>query len=167
MNLRDNILRRYIELFHQTYIDTAEKYLPKEKLSSLLRYSLIKGGTVGYVSTQFGAGYEYVGADEQNIDVRVSSARIEDFFTGAPNRIRRLQPMLLLGGKNTTIGGLTLAGGFPFRLTSIDASVRLIDVQFKALDWTRIVTFAELYGNRTVDFWSENNAINRAKDEIL
>ncbi len=167
MNLTGDILRKYIELFHQTYIDTAEKYLPKEILSSLLRYSLIKGRTIGYVSTQFGAGYEYVDADEQNIEVRVSSAQIEDFFTGAPNRVRKLKPAFLIGGKNTTIGMLTLAGAFPFRLASINASIRLIDIQFKALDWTRIVKFAELYGNRTVDFWSENNAISRAKDEIL
>jgi len=167
MNLTDTILRNYIEFFHRTYIDTAEKYLPKDKLSLLLRYPLIKGRTIGYVSTQFGAGYEYVDADVQNIEVRVSSARIEDFLIGAPNRVRKLQPMFLIGGTNTTIGSLTIDGAFPVRLTSINSSVRLIDVQLKALDWTRIVEFAELYGNRTVDFWSEKNAISKAKDEIL
>lgn len=166
MNLRDNILRDYIELFHRTYIDTAETYLPKDKLSLLLRYPLIKGRTIGYVSTQFGAGYEYVDADEQNVEVRVSSARIENFLIGAPNRVRKLPPMFLLG-KGSGIGSLTIEGAFPFKLASTDASVRLFDVQFKALGWTRIVKFAELYGNRTVDFWSEKNAISKAKDEIL
>src|SRR5205814_3704879 len=112
--------------------------------------SLIKGSTIGYVSTRFGAGFEYVDAGVQNVEVRVSSARIEDFFTGAPNRIRKLTPMFSLGGANSGISSLTIDGAFPFRLTSVNSSIRLTDVQFKAFDWTRIVKFAELYGNRTV-----------------
>jgi hypothetical protein len=166
MNVREDSLRHYLEVFHQTYIDTAEKYIPQERLSLLLRYSLIKGRTIGYVSTQFGAGYEYVDADVQAVEVQVSSARIEDFFNRAPNRVRRLPTMFPLGA-NCGIASLTIEGAFPFRLASPDAFVRLFDVRFKALGWQRIVKFAELYGNRTTDFWSETNAVRRAKDEIL
>ncbi len=167
MNLTDEILHKYLEVFHKTYIDTAEKNISKNKLNSLLRYSLIKGGTIGYVSTQFGAGYEYLGEDVDNIHIQVSSARIEDVFTRAPRNIIKLKPMILLGGSNSTMSHVDMKGCFPFRLTTTNTSIRLIDVRFQALEWNRKVKFAELYGNRDSDFWSEKNAIIRAKDEII
>lgn len=174
MNVRDDSLRHYLDVFNRTYIETAEQFIPHENLNLLLRFPLIKGGTIGYVSTQFGAGYEYVDADIQAVKVQVTSARIEDFFNRAPNRVRRLPTIFpiegaitTIEGAITTIGGMTLEGGFPFRLTSSHASIRLFDVQFKALGWQRMVKYAELYGNRTAEFWSETNAIRRAKDEIL
>ena len=63
--------------------------------------------------------------------------------------------------------GLTFNGSFPFRLTSQEASVSFTDVTFKVGDWSRPVKHAELYGNRTIAFWSDVNAVTKAKDEIL
>lgn len=167
MNITDDLLRKYLDLFHQTYIETARKYIPQEKLNLLQRYSMIRGGTIGYVSTQFGAGYEYIKKESSGADIEVSSARIEDFFTKAPNYVRRLKPMFQIEGTNTTISSLTLQGTFPFRLTSPNSSVRFINVRFNINGWSRVVEFAEIYANRSVEFWSEKKAVERAKDEIL
>jgi len=167
MNVRSETLYHYIQIFNETFLNTARSFLPEETLKSLRRYPLIQGGITGYISTQFGLGIEYLGEQSSGITIRTSSSRIEDFFTGAPSRVRKLPTMLKIGGSNCTVQGLTLEGGFPFRLASENASVRLIDVRFTAQGWSRDVQYAELYSNRRTEFWSEVKAVSRAKDEIL
>jgi hypothetical protein len=48
-----------------------------------------------------------------------------------------------------------------------EASVRMHDCQFEVRPWARKVSAAELYGNRTAEFWSESRALASAKDEII
>lgn len=167
MNVTEDLLRNYLEVFHKTYIDTAKQFLPKENLQFLSRYLFSSGGIIGYVSTNFGAGFEYIGESYSGISIQRSSARVEDLFTNAPASIRRLQPMLDISASDIKLIGLTLKGSFPFRLTSQEASVSFTDVTFTVGDWSRPVKHAELYGNRTIAFWSEVNAVSKAKDEIL
>jgi hypothetical protein len=167
VNVTEDLLRRYIEQFNGTFLETAHAFLPKEVLELLLRYPLIRGNIIGYVSTQFGAGFEYLGQGLPDITIHRSSRRIEDLFTDAPKRVRKLQPLIEIPGSNVILAKVTTDGRFPFRLTSEQASVRLINVRFTAQGWSRDVAYAELYGNRTAEFWSEVNAVRKAKDEIL
>jgi hypothetical protein len=71
------------------------------------------------------------------------------------------------GGGTFTFERINVEGFFPLRFSSENTFIRLIDVQFAAQGWTRFVRYAELYGNRRSEFWSEAKAISRAKDEIL
>jgi hypothetical protein len=62
---------------------------------------------------------------------------------------------------------LRFLGGFPFRLDGLDASLSISDVRFEAAGWNRIVTYAEVFGNRSKDNWLKEKAVSRAKDEVL
>jgi hypothetical protein len=75
--------------------------------------------------------------------------------------------MFAIGGHTISIGRLTLEGGFPFRLNNEQADVTLFDIRFHVGQWERIIEFAQVYGNRSSIFWSAQNAVARAKDEIL
>lgn len=170
MNVTDDAFRRYIETLHATWADFVREHLPDGVPDRLLRSSLMKGRVEGYISTQFGAGFEYT-QGTQALSLDKSSRRIEDLFTKAPLRVSKLPPMFKIGGSDVSIQGLTLEGTFPFRLTSEDASLVLIDVRFAAFGWMREVEYAEIYGNRRAEFWSKTRAVERAlaraKDDVL
>lgn len=165
MNVNDDLLIKYLDLFHNTYRETVDKFIPKENFDLLIRYSLLNYGIIGYISTQFGAGFEYV-EDKSRTEIKVSSARIEDAFFNTPSRIRKLPPSIHLLGKGV-FTHVSFGNGVTFRLGSSNASAILTDVKVESDDWKHNVIYAELYANRTKEFWSEKNAISRAKDEVL
>lgn len=127
----------------------------------------LSGETIGYVSTKFGAGYEYVKKDRPTLFVKRSSQRIEELFLNTPRRVSRLEPHYYIAAKDITIIGLPHEGRFPFRLTSETASLRLIGVSFKVDTWSRKIDYAEIFANRSVDFWDTRHAVSRAKDEVF
>jgi len=169
VNVRNEMLIRYIQIFNETFLNTGRQFLPEKILTSLLRYPLIQGGIIGYISTRFGVGIEYSGKKPSGITIINSSSRIEHFFFRAPARVRKLRgsAFKIEGGGTFTFERINVEGFFPLRFSSENTFIRLIDVQFAAQGWSRLVRYAELYGNRTADFWSEAKAISRAKDEIL
>jgi hypothetical protein len=91
VNVSNKMLYEYIQVFNETFLVTGRQFLPENILTSLLRYLLIQGGIVGYISTQFGAGIEYSGEKPSGITMINSSSRIEDFFFQAPTRVRKLR----------------------------------------------------------------------------
>jgi hypothetical protein len=174
MNVRSEMLYHYIQVFNEIFLSTGRQFLPEEILKSLLRYPLIQGGIIGYISTQFGVGIEYLGQQSSGIKIVNSSLRIEDFFLGAPSRVRKLrgtavkfQPADTCTLGICTLERVTTEEIFPFRIASENALIRLIDVRFTAQGWSRYVQYAEIYGNRRSEFWSKVMAVSRAKDEIL
>ncbi|MDO8291839.1 MAG: hypothetical protein Q7T29_03070 [Gallionella sp.] len=167
MNVTDKDLRAYIEAFHATLVAAARDYLPQEHRKELFHASLLPAKITGYVSTQFGVAIEYEHAPETTIQIVKSSARVEDLLVQAPSRFRDIGPMLSIGGANTGVAKLTLSGAFPFRLTSVGASVKIEDVAFEIGQWKRVVQFAEVFGDRDSASWSVGKAESRAKDEIL
>lgn len=167
MNVTDKDLRAYIEAFHATLVAAAQDYLPREHRKELFHASLLPAKIKGYVSTQFGVAIEYEHAPETTIQIVKSSARVEDLLVQAPSRFRDIGPMLSIGGANTGVAKLTLSGAFPFRLTSVGASVSIKDVGFEIGPWKRVVQFAEVFGDRDVASWSVGKAESRAKDEVL
>ena len=173
MNVTEDALRAYIDLFHSTLEETAQQFLAEDTRAQLLHASLLPARIVGYVSTQFGAGIEYCPADRTEIDIVRGSARVEDLFVQAPQRARDLGPMFRVqegSGEFLNAGGvfrLTLEGGFPFRLAGANSAFRFGEVAFRIGGWQRHVEYAEIFGNRTAAFWSTEQAIARAKDEVL
>lgn len=159
-------MRSYLDAFHSTYAETARARLPADLRASLARYGQLEHGIVGYVSTNFGAGFEYV-AGLDGLEVRRGSARVEDLVFDAPGWVRRSEPLIAIGGRDCSIEGGTLEGTFPIRLTSTDASVRLRDLRAKAGSWTRDVEWAELFADRRAEAWSDEKAVQRSLDELL
>jgi hypothetical protein len=165
-NVTEEQMEKYLCTFQDEYVRSVEQYVPEELRRRLLRYSLLPASVVGFVSTQLGAGYEYR-AGEPGINVERHSRRVEEIFVGGPPWLAKVGPMFAIGGSNIGIARLTLEGGFPFRFTDEAADVYFYEVRFKAGTWQRDVLYAQLFANRLAEFWSEAEAIRRAKDEVL
>lgn len=165
-NVTEDQLQSYLKIFHDTYLETVETLIPSDYQPQLLRRGLLPAEVVGYVSTQFGAGYEYKPSEAFSISVRRGSRRVEELLLEVPSRFRNSTAMMRLEGHNT-VGHLTLSGSFPFRLENGADAVQFIDLGVKLGNWTRIVRYAELTSIRSAEYWSESNAIARAKDELL
>ena len=160
-------MRRYLETFHADFQELQAQHISETHRPFLRRAELLPGLVTGYVSTQFGAGFEYFEAPEFRIETHRSSRRGEELFSGAPLSISKLPPLFRIGGANIGFEALTLAGTFPFRLTSAAASVTFRDVGFDVGPWKRIVRYAEIFGERSATFWSELNAKQRVRAEIF
>ncbi len=169
MNATDDTVRRYVETLHATVQEVSGRFFSPEQSKQLVHNSLLPAKITCYVSTQFGVGFEYSRAPETKIATVLGSARVEDLFVQAPKRLRDVGPMVSIGGSNTGIERLTLAGKFPFRLSREEASVNIAEVRFasEALGWKRDVEYAEIYGDRRASRWSIEAAESRAKDEVL
>ena len=161
-NVTADQLVEYLNVFHHAFQEAVRSFLPKPLHDSLLRQALSQHHIRGFVSTQFGAGYEYTGEGPPGISVKVGSRRVEYIFLDdAAASIRRLPSMLAVDGHDVGIMYLTLEGGFPFRLATPDASIRFVDVGFRVPPWDRIVRLAEIFADRTAAFWSPANAAMR------
>jgi hypothetical protein len=139
--------------------------IPGEFQPYLLRRALLPANVIGYVSTQFGAGYEYRSNESFSISTKRGSRRVEELLLEVPPRFRRSTEMIRVEGGGT-FGHFTLAGSFPFRLGAA-GRLRLIDIRVELGEWERTIEYAELESIRSADYWSESNAIARAKDELL
>jgi hypothetical protein len=165
-NLSEAGMLAYLQAFHDVFRRKAVERLPPDLRTSLARWPHLDDGITGYVSTRFGAGFEYTD-DEPGIRIVRGSSRVEELLFEAPGRVRRLQQFFAFDGGDNHVEGMTLEGLWPVRLTSSDASVRLVDLAAVALGWRREVRWAELYGNRDADAWSVAVAGERAMDELL
>jgi len=163
----DSDMATYLAAFAATFAETADRFIPQDKISSLQRYPHLSEPMVGYVSTQFGAGFEYMESAEAAVVVRRGRARIEHLLLGAPPRIQRLPPAFEVSYPNVAIVGPRFEDCVPVRLCTTDTHVRLIRVSVDALGWSRAIRFAELFGDNSPELWSEAKAVERAKDEIF
>lgn len=167
MNLSKDEFKNYLDVFHSTLENTAKEFLENELQKEVLHMSLLPANITGYLSTQYGIAIEYKPSDKTIISVKMGSARVEDLFVKAPHSLRKMAPLVKNSGKNNLFHSCSFSGKFPFRLEGADASLFLYKVDFMAQDWKQYVHFAEIYANRSKQFWSIENAVSRAKDEIL
>lgn len=165
-NVTADELRAFIETFHAVLDETSSVALDPANRRKLFHASPLPARITGYVSTQLGVAIEYEAAAETSIDVVRGSARVEDLLVRAPSALHHIGPMLNILGKSS-VSGLTLDGGFPFRLTQPNAIVSFKDVQFRAGQWTREILVAEVWANRAAARWTADKAALRAKDEVL
>ncbi|MGD0624679.1 MAG: hypothetical protein ABSB32_08165 [Thermodesulfobacteriota bacterium] len=169
INIREEGIRAYIERFHETLDLISGRFFKPDQAKNLLHRSLLPAKIICYVSTQFGVAFEYSKAAATTIETIGGSARIEDLIVKAPKRLREIGPLFNVGGSSILMAGLTLADGFPFRLSDTQANVTFKDVRFlwDALKWVRNVEYAEVYGDRRAERWTMAEAESRAKDEVL
>lgn len=165
-NVSEERMREYLKGFHAEYRKAAEGQVPADLRRHLERYPHLSSGIIGYVSTQFGAGFEYDRSRPGEIAIVRGSARVEDLFWKAPASLRR-RMTFILAGQTTSVHGGGFNGGYPVRLASANSSVRLVDVSADAPGWSRYVSYAELLGDRSAENWSSEQAVRRALSEIL
>jgi hypothetical protein len=166
--IRDTDLERYLGIFHETYLETAERLLPATLLEQLRRLPLIEaGGIRGYISTNRigGTAWEYTGNPPPAIHVTHGSSPIEELFFDYPSSLLKSDFCFFRVGSMTLSGGL-FKGGRLLKLVH-PAFVQLNDLILKHRDWERTVLFAEIATDRSEEFWSDANAITRAKDELV
>ena len=168
-NITEEGLRKYVTEFHNTLCEVANRFFSPEQSRRLFHNSLLPAKIICYVSTQFGVAFEYVSAPSTSVETIRGSARVEDLLVRAPKELRRVGPLLKIAGSNIEVAHLTLANGFPFRLSGPQTNVTLQDVRFacEGLNWAREVQYAEVYGDRSASTWSIAAAQSRAKDEVL
>ncbi len=144
MNATENTVKRYVETLHGSLLQLSGRFFSPEQSKQLLHNSLLPAKIVCYISTQFGIGFEYSAAPQTKIETVRGSARVEDLFVQAPKQLGG-GPLFLIEASDITIGKLTLAGKFPFRLGDNEASVKFWDVRFAddSLSWKRDVEYAE------------------------
>jgi len=168
-NITEEGITKYIEEFHRTLDEVANRFFNSEQSKNLLHRSLLPAKIICYVSTQFGVAFEYIPASSTSIETIRGSARVEDLLVRAPKKLRNIGPLFNIAGSNIEIAQLTLANGFPFRLSDEQANVTLRNIRFtcEAFNWVREILYAEIYGDRSASTWSVAAAQNRAKDEVL
>jgi hypothetical protein len=169
VNITEEGIIKYIEAFNEALEEESSRFFPKDESNQLLHKSLLPAKIVCYVSTQYGVGIEYVSAATTSVESVRGSARVEDLFVQAPKRLWNIGPMFNIAAAGIEISKLTLAGGFPFRLSTNDATVTFREIRFSSdeLSWERNVEYAEIYGDRNELKWSVEAAQNKAKDEVL
>lgn len=172
VNVTEKGIREYIDAFLRTIDETAKQFLPQESLSLLIHTSLLPSRVVAYVSTQYGVAIEYLKSERTQIEVVRGSARVEELLLQAPNWLRFKKELLLVGGNSGWrarhgIRRMELNGAFPFRCTGSDFRFTIEESTFNCGPWSKKIKYAEVYGNRSAEFWSKENAVARAKDEVL
>lgn len=88
-----------------------------------------------------------------------------DLFFDYPRSLVKSHFCFFRGGSMTLSGGAFVDG----RLLELTppALVQLNDLILKHRGWQRVVLFAEISTERSTEFWSDQNAMMRAKDELL
>lgn len=169
MNLVERTFEEYLEIFHSTLSQSADEYFPANLSHKLLHLSFLPARIIGYVSTQFGIGFEYIPAKETSIKIVIGSARVESLFVKPPMPFLERGAMFNITGVDCSISDLTVNTKtcLPFKLVEEPSNVSIKDVCFEIGSQRKIVTYAELYSNHNIENWSREKAIIRAKDEVL
>lgn len=167
MNVTEQDLENYINVFHSVLSETANEYIPAKHLQNILHLSLLPALIMGYVSTQFGVAIEYEPSENTSIHIRRGSARVEELLVQAPKAIRKTGPLVTIGGENIRFYNTPFSGRFPFRLITKEASAYFSEARFSAGQWERNIFYAEVFGNRSLENWNSEKAISRAKDEVI
>ena len=77
MNVTEEGLKEYIEVFYYTLHDSSQNYLPTKHHKNLRHLSLLPANIIGYVSTQYGVAVEYIPSDDMFIKIVKGSGRVK------------------------------------------------------------------------------------------
>ncbi|MBI4833445.1 MAG: hypothetical protein HY811_01310 [Planctomycetes bacterium] len=167
-NVSEIEFKQYLETYHKTLEETVNKFLPKEYVTKLWSFAIQPSHIIGYLSTNFGIGYEYV-PGKNDIQIVRGSSRIEDLFLKTTKQIRNIKSrgIVAYGSGTIILDSGQFKNIYPFSLESLNARIRIFNTTCEALNWKRYIALGEIFGNRKKDFWTTELAITRAKDEIL
>jgi len=168
-NIREADLQRYLHRYNEAYFETAERLLPPTLRAQLRKLELIEaGGIRGHVSTNRsgGAAWEYTGRKPFGVAVRYGSQRIEDLIFDYPSDMLRNGYPVFFRGDSFSLSGGTFKDGRLMELVP-PAFVTINDLYLTHGSWIRPVLYAEISTDRSEEFWSDLNAVTRAKDELV
>ncbi|MEK7450255.1 MAG: hypothetical protein AAB019_12335 [Planctomycetota bacterium] len=167
-NLNETEFKQYLETYDKTLKETAIKFLPQDAISKLWAFAIQPSHVVGYLSTNFGIGYEYV-QGKGDIQIIRGSLRIEDLFLKTTKQIQGIKSrgVVASGSGVIILDSCQFKDTYPFSLESTTARIRIANTTFEASNWKRYIALGEVLGNRKKEFWTTELAIVRAKDEIL
>ncbi len=168
MNLIERTFKEYLEVFHSTLSQSAKEYFPANLSHKLLHLSFLPAQIIGYVSTNFGVGFEYIPAKETNIKIVIGGKRIENLFSN-PNKLLITSKTLFYLNSNIHMSGFNVDSGsyIPFILLNENSSVFLNGACLDTDARRKTVVYAELYGDSKVESWTRERAVIRAKNEVL
>ncbi len=181
MNVTEEVLQEYLDVFNRTLRETAEQYLPPELQGNLFHLALLPAHIVAYLSTQFGLAIEYRSVEQADngkttIRFKKGSDRVENLLFPIPPPMRSIGTAMSIGGSNVRMSEVSISGLVPFRLENSQASVFMEDSVVESstfytsgipYKFRKHVRYAEVFGNREKDNWSREKAVRRAMDEVL
>lgn len=161
--------KQYLEIYRKTLEETANQFLPKDAILKLRAFAIQPARIIGYLSTNFGIGVEYVqDQNKDKIEIIRGSLRIEDLFLKTNKKVQKIKSTgIVTSGGIVNLDSCKFDNIYPFRLESENTRIRIANTSFQAFEWKRYVALGEIFGNRNKDFWSPQLAIARAKDEVL
>lgn len=168
-NVNETEFEAYLSTFFARLTDLAERFVP-EYANQLFHTGQLPALITGFVSTQYGVGYEMQRASSTSIRIKRGSARIEDLvWADAPSSMRAVLPALVFS--NSTHGLIKdseFVNALPVRLKGVSDEITLVNVLCSS-DWgyRRRVEFLRLSGRREAEFWTPERAATRAAEEVL
>ena len=177
-NISDSAFRKYLEVFHDTLLESAGRFLPRHLKGNLLHSAQLPCHVRGIVSTEFGVSIDYdpyppgAALPSSSYTVSTSSQRIEEAVLlqfGAPRSFRERPPLVIAAGGRYHMAGMHLLS--PVRLGK-DSILRLDRCAFSEekaapYGWSMGTAFLELHAANDSSSWTLELAIARAKDEVL
>jgi len=169
MTVSNDQFRAYLETFHATYRRKIDQYIPAEYRPHLLRVKHLLGSSIaGYVSTIYGAGYEYRPGKPGEIEVSSGSARVDEFLFQAPRGALEDKANVAFSLRASNFRMLNARfGRIPLRLDADEAYALVANVRWTFRETQRSIAFAQIFADRTRTFWSPEKAVERAMDEVL
>ena len=165
-NVTEAQLRKYLEVFFGHLEEMADQHLPDQS-HQLFHTSHLPATITGYVSTQYGVGYEMRRASVTSIEVRRGSSRVEDLvWRGAP---KRTPPAIVIRDSHRIlIQRATFSDLIPVRLAGDSDDISLVDVtcEFRS-GYRRALDFLWLSSRRNSELWTPERAVSRAAAEVL
>jgi len=166
----DEQLREYFRTFHRVYAEKIEAAIPQKYRGNLLRYGHLTQGVIVYVSTNWGIGYEYDPLRyDGTVELLKTSARVEESMFQVPRGTLDVPGTVMASvhAPRCHFSFCQFAGQLPCRLDSLDASAILNGVRIEFRGKVRVFAFAEMFADRSPVFWSPEQAVERAMDEVL
>lgn len=166
-NINEKSLQSYLELFHKTLEETAQQFLPLEHREKLFHVSLLPAKVTGHVSTQFGTAIEYTPSSETEFSVIRGSSRVEALLLNQPLKHKGAAPLFIISAHDIKFSEISLDAQNPFVLVNEHCNITFSKCNFEYKKWKRFIHYAEVNGNRSSIYWSNENAVSRAKNEVL
>jgi len=166
-------LLRYLDGFHSQFTRSVERHVPQNYRQHLERSRLLGIGVIGYISTTYGAGFEYRGRRSTRI-IEGPEAVFFLPFRDNPFPAAAIRMPMFQGAEdasNVRFSGLTLDGNgqavVPFSMSGSKAELTVSDFRFQNRRYQRVVQHMELFGDNSAERWSPARAVEAAMDEVF
>ena len=159
--------RRYLRLFHDTLLETADRHVDPVHHKKLWYLGLLPARITGVVSRMFGVAFDYAPEAKEGLVVHQADERIERAVVTAPPELWHTNPAIRVEGAGCRYSYIHFVDGFPFRLVARDAQVAFHQCLFSAWGWTQAVYYLEVNGNNSAENWTDAKAVERAKELVL